>query len=96
MQPANTPRPRTDAEHRALLRANVQAAAAAGAFGHPGNWRLHHFFVDNSPGDFTPFWPADYVEHRFSFVVDLFSPLAGIFGPDHAQIIAQRGAEAGQ
>jgi hypothetical protein len=94
MQPARTPRRSTDAEHRAHLRANL-AAAAAGP-GHPGNWRLHHFFVDNSPGDFTPFWPPDYVEHRFSFVVDLLSPLAEIFGPGHAQIIAQRGAEAGQ
>jgi hypothetical protein len=56
MLPAMTPKPQTDVEHRAHLRANVQAAERGD--GHPGDWGLHHFAVHGGPGDFTPFAPG--------------------------------------
>jgi hypothetical protein len=39
MQPASVPRPRDDAEARAHLHANVQAAATGTR--HPGDWQVH-------------------------------------------------------
>jgi hypothetical protein len=94
MQPASTPRPRTDAEHRAHLRANVQAAATGD--GHPGDWRLHHFAVHPGPGDLMPYQAPDYIEHEFSLLPDWPEHLADLFGPDHASVIARRGLEAAQ
>ena len=94
MLPASTPWPRTDEEHRAHLRANVQAAAAGD--GHPGDWRLHHLAVYAGSGDLTPFAPPDYIEYEFSPWPDWLSELAELFGPDHPSVIAQRGLEAGQ
>jgi hypothetical protein len=92
MLPAMTPKPRTDIEHRAHLRANVQAAAAGD--GHPGEWSLHHFAVHDSPGDFTPFAPQEHIDTEFGFLPDWLTHLAEILGPDHAQIIAKRGRTA--
>jgi hypothetical protein len=94
MLPARVPPPRTDVEHRAHLRANVQAAAAGD--GHPGHWSQHFYALPSGPGDLTPFAAPDYIEYEFSLLPDWLAHLGEVFGPDHAQIIAQRGAEAGQ
>jgi hypothetical protein len=98
MLPASTPRPQTDVEHRAHLRANVQAAELGD--GHPGDWALHQFAVYDGPGDLTPFAPPDYIEYEFGILPDWLTHLAGLLGPDHAEAIAKRGhsaqLEAGQ
>jgi hypothetical protein len=93
MQPARAPRAHEDTATRAHLRANVQAAA--GGDRHPGDWRLHYYAVHDLPGDFTPVRPPDVIEAELSPFGELLEHLAGIFGPDDAQLIARRDMEAG-
>jgi hypothetical protein len=96
MLPARVPPPRTDVEHRAHLRANVQAAAAADR--HPGDWQSHAWFAVRSPGDFTPVEAPEYAKLRDGLpsLGSLLEHLGLWLAPDHAQAIAQRGLEAGQ
>jgi len=97
MQPAWVPRPAGGTTARAHLYANISAAADGGW--HPGDWRSHSFAVADGPGDFTPFTGqpeyAEYTEFRFSPFGELLEHLAEVLGPDHDQVIADRGLEAG-
>jgi hypothetical protein len=90
---------KTPAERaREQLHRQVTAAAAAAAadWRHPGHWELHHTALPgDGPGDFTPYRAPDHAEHGLSPLAFL-ERLAEILGPDHAQVIAQRGLEAGQ
>jgi len=96
MLPAAVPPPKDDATRRAHLRANVQAAAAGDR--HPGDWRSHSWFTVDAPGDFTPVAAPEYAELRDGLpsLGSLLEHLGLWLGPDHAQVIAQRGLEAGQ
>lgn len=96
MLPAAVPPPKADATRRAHLRANVQAATAGD--GHPGDWQSHAWYAVSSPGDFTPVNAPDYAELRDGLpsLGSLLEHLSRWLAPDHAQIIAQRGIEAGQ
>jgi hypothetical protein len=95
MLPAAVPPPKDDATRRAHLRANVQAAAAAD--GHPGHWQLHMWALPEGPGDLTPLDAPDYAEFaELPALGGLLEWLGSFGGPDYAQAIAQRGAEAGQ
>jgi hypothetical protein len=88
--PAATLRPRGDKTARAHLRANVQAADS-------GHWHEHHIALPlGAPGDFTPYQAPGYAEHGLGPFGEWLEALAEILGPDHAQVIAQRGLEAGQ
>ncbi len=81
---------------RARLREQVGAAArvSADTGQHPGNWGLHHIMLpDSMPGDFTPVRPAGYAEHEATPHGDLLRYLAEMFGVDHAQRIAEHGAQ---
>jgi hypothetical protein len=93
MQPHRIPLPRDDKTARAHLRANVQAAEAACD---PGHWQLHHITLADGPGDFTPYRAPGYAEQGLWPFGEWLEALAEIVGPDHAQVIARRGLEAGQ
>ena len=90
MLPAATPRPPDDKTARAHLRASIQAASS-------GRWHEHHIALPaGAPGDFTPYRAPDYAEHVLWPFGEWLEALAEIAGPGHAQVIAQRGLEAGQ
>lgn len=83
---------------RKQLRSQVSAAATAAAqdWRHAGHWHLHHIALPDGPGDFTPYRAPDYAEHGLLPFGEWIEAMAGIFGRDHAQVIARRGLEAGQ
>jgi len=94
MQPHSAGRPRDDAEARAHLRSNVQAAAGAAD---PGHWEQHHHMLPSgAPGDFTPFRAPDYAEQQYGPHEPFLERLAELLTFDHAAALAQRGMEAGQ
>ena len=94
MQPHWVPPPRDEMTARAHLRSNVHAAMAGQR--DPGHWHLHHLALADGPGDFTPYRAPDYAAHGLRPLGEWIEALAEIFGPDHAQVIARRGLEAGQ
>jgi hypothetical protein len=91
--PRHPPTPARD-----LLRHQVNAAARLAALDgrHPGHWHLHHTALPDGPGDFTPYPAPYYAEHGLWPPGEWLVVLAELVGPDHAQVIAQRGREAGQ
>jgi len=82
---------------RAMLHAQVAAAAAAApvAGKHEGDWHLHLIALASGPGDFTPYEAPEYVEEELSPFGELAAHLDEVLGLDHAQVIAERGIEAG-
>jgi hypothetical protein len=94
MQPARVPPPHDDKSAREHRHANFQAAASASH--DPGHWHLHHIALLDGPGDFTPYRAPDYAAHGLFPFGEWLEAMAEIFGPDHAQVIARRGLEAGQ
>lgn len=90
MQPARIPRPHNDTTARAHLRANVEAAASGA--GHPGDWRLHFYAVQDGPTDFTPFRAPDYIEADLTLWGQLIEHLGGVLSPDYRQLVEQGGA----
>src|SRR5260221_6997467 len=93
MLPDRVPPPRDDKTARAHLLANVQAAAAAAP--DPGHWHSHHIALPGGmSGDFTPHRAPDYAEEEHAAHEPLLEFLAGLFGPDHLQAVAERGARA--
>ena len=83
---------------RPAARPGDPAADAAARDGRePGHWQLHHIALPgDGPGDFTPYQAPGYAEHGLRPFGEWLEALAELLGPDHAQVIAQRGREAGQ
>jgi hypothetical protein len=83
---------------RARLRAQVSRAAAVAEVSgqHEGHWSLHHIALPREmPGDFTRIPVPEYAEEELSPFGELLEYLAWALGPDRAQVIAERGIEAG-
>ena len=63
---------------------------------HEGYWSSHYIVLPREmPGDFARIPVPEYAQEELSLFGELFEYLAGVLGLDRAQVIAERGIEAG-